>query len=69
MDVLNVYLNERHVGRLSEADGVLSFIYLPEYVAQGSGEPLSLSLPVRASGNMSMKNQMKESGRSISATC
>ncbi len=42
MDVLNVYLNERHVGRLSETDGVLSFSYLPEYVAQGSGEPLSL---------------------------
>ncbi len=48
MDVLNVYLNERHVGRLSETDGVLSFSYLPDYVAQGSGEPLSLSLPVRA---------------------
>ena len=47
MDSLNVYLNDRLVGRLTDDGGILAFAYGSEYASDLDNEPLSYSLPLR----------------------
>lgn len=47
MDSLIVYLNDRPVGRLTDDNGRMTFVYDVGYVADGRNEPLSYSLPLR----------------------
>ena len=47
MDSLNVYLNDRLVGRLGDDNGRLEFVYDSEYAGNPANEPLSHSLPLR----------------------
>ena len=45
---LEVFLNTRHVGRLSrQADGAVDFAYAPEWLDWAHTMPISLSLPLR----------------------
>ena len=48
MESLDVYLNERKVGRLDDDNGSLSFAYDALYLSSGIREPLSHALPLRA---------------------
>ena len=47
MESLDVYLNDRKVGRLDDENGSLSFAYDAGYLADGVREPLSHALPLR----------------------
>ena len=47
MESLDVYLNDRKVGRLDDENGSLSFAYDEGYLADGVREPLSHALPLR----------------------
>ncbi|MBQ3807588.1 MAG: type II toxin-antitoxin system HipA family toxin [Kiritimatiellae bacterium] len=47
MESLEVYLNERKVGRLDDDNGSLSFAYDTVYLSSGIHEPLSHALPLR----------------------
>ena len=47
MESLEVYLNERKVGRLDDDNGSLSFAYDAVYLSSGIHEPLSHALPLR----------------------
>ena len=47
MESLDVYLNDRKVGRLDDDNGLLSFSYDSAYLASGIREPISHALPVR----------------------
>lgn len=47
MESLDVYLNERKVGRLDDDNGSLSFAYDAVYLSSGIREPLSHALPLR----------------------
>jgi len=45
---LNIFLNDRHLGRLSkEASGAIAFVYDRDYLAWENAIPVSLSLPLR----------------------
>lgn len=46
MESLDVYLNDRKVGRLDDENGSLSFAYDEGYLADGVREPLSHALPL-----------------------
>ncbi len=47
MESLDVYLNDRKVGRLDDENGSLSFAYDAGYLADGIREPLSHALALR----------------------
>ena len=47
MESLDVYLNDRKVGRLDDENGSLSFAYDEGYLTDGVREPLSHALPLR----------------------
>ena len=47
MESLDVYLNDRKVGRLDDENGSLSFAYDEGYLADGVREPISHALPLR----------------------
>ena len=47
MESLDVYLNDRKVGRLDDENGSLSFAYDAEYLSSGVREPLSHALALR----------------------
>ena len=45
---LNVFLNNRHVGRLTrQASGAIDFVYDPSWLGWEHAIPVSLSLPLR----------------------
>ena len=47
MESLDIYLNDRKVGRLDDDNGSLSFVYDAVYLSSGTHEPLSHALPLR----------------------
>ena len=47
MESLDVYLNDRKVGRLGDENGSLSFTYDAGYLTSGVCEPLSHALALR----------------------
>ena len=47
MESLDIYLNDRKVGRLDDDNGSLSFAYDAVYLSSGTHEPLSHALPLR----------------------
>ena len=47
MESLDVYLNDRKVGRLDDENGSLSFVYDEGYLSDGVREPISHALPLR----------------------
>ena len=47
MESLDVYLNDRKVGRLDDENGSLSFTYDAGYLSSGAREPLSHALALR----------------------
>lgn len=47
MESLDVYLNDRKVGRLDDENGSLSFAYDAGYLSSGAREPLSHALALR----------------------
>ena len=46
MESLDVYLNDRKVGRLDDDNGLLSFSYDSAYLASGIREPLQSGMAV-----------------------
>lgn len=46
MESLDVYLNDRKVGRLDDDNGLLSFSYDHDYLASGIREPLQSGVAV-----------------------
>ena len=47
MESLTVYLKDRQVARLTDDNGAMSLMYLPDYAADIRNEPLSHTLPLR----------------------
>ena len=47
MDSLKVYLNDVQVAWLSDDNGAMNLVYLPDYAANPRNEPLSHTLPLR----------------------
>ena len=48
MESLKVYLNDVQVARLTDDNGAMELVYLPDYAADGRNEPLSHTLPLRS---------------------